>query len=144
VKNSKEFKKINIAGTVPALIDGEVAVTEVSAICKYLARVGPEGADLLGSSILEQAQVEQLLSYTFSQISPNIACIAHATFGFMMPFQDEYNDAFKSLKEQLKGINNRLAKGDRTWLVGDHCTVADIYLAGLLTSSFQTCLEQGF
>ena len=28
--------------------------------------------------------------------------------------------------------------------MGDQCTLADIYLAGLLTSMFQTCLDQGF
>ena len=83
-----------------------------------------------------------MLSYSYYQVKPGVSLIAHAMFGIMTPFQDEYNDAMKSLKEQIKGINTRL--NGKTWLVGTQCTLADIYLAGLLTSVFQTCLDAGF
>ena len=62
-------------------------ITETIAICKYLARVGPESAEgLMGSTPLEAARVEQMLAFGLSQIKPNISVIAHATFGILTPF----------------------------------------------------------
>jgi len=86
IKGSKDFKKVNVAGSLPLLVDGETAVADTMAICKYLARVGPDGADLLGGSVLEQTQVQQWLSLAFSQIAPNVSTAAHATFGILTPF----------------------------------------------------------
>ena len=40
--NSPEFRKINPMGKIPVLIDGDVVVTEVAAICAYLADRFPE------------------------------------------------------------------------------------------------------
>ena len=54
IKSSKDFKKVNAAGSLPLLVDGETAIAESVAICKYLARVGPDATDLLGGSVLEQ------------------------------------------------------------------------------------------
>ena len=61
--------------------------------------------------------------------------IAQATFGLMQPFHDEYMDAIKALKTLLGGLNKRLAAG-KAWLLGDQCTIADIYLAGVLIVPF--------
>ena len=61
----------------------------------------------------------------------------------MAPFHDEYMDAIKQLKSQLTALNKRFASG-QSWIMGDKCTVADIYLAGLLTVPFQVCLDMGF
>lgn len=36
------FRSINPMGGIPALVDGDVVVTEVSAICAYLADKYPE------------------------------------------------------------------------------------------------------
>ena len=71
-----------------------------------------------------------------------MSVIAHAVFGIMSPFQDEYNDAIKGLKDQLKGLDKRI--NGKSWLVGNQCTVADIYLVGLLSSAFQTCLDANY
>jgi len=32
-------------------------------------------------------------------MKPNVSVIAHATFGILTPYQDEFNDAIKSLKD---------------------------------------------
>ena len=85
-----------------------------------------------------------MLSYSLMQMKPNVSVIAHATFGILKPYQDDFNDAVKSLKEQLRVLNNGAFANGKQWLVGDHCTLADIYMAGLLTSPFQTCLDSGF
>ena len=76
-------------------------------------------------------------------MKPNVTMITSATFGCFAPFQDEFNEAIKVLKEQLKGLNTLFASG-KTWVVGNQCTIVDIYLAGLLTGPFQTTLDSGF
>ena len=86
IKSSKDFKKVNAAGTLPLLVDGETPISETIAICKYLARMGPDATDLLGGSVLEQVQVQQMISVAFSQISPLVSMAAHATFGILTPF----------------------------------------------------------
>lgn len=80
--------------------------------------------------------MQQMISVGFSQISPLVSMAAHATFGILTPYQDEYNDAVKQLKELLRGMNQRLSSGNRSWLVGEQCTLADIYLAGVLMTAF--------
>ena len=53
VKGSKDFKKVNIAGSLPLLVVGETGISDTIAICKYLARVGPEASNLLGATAME-------------------------------------------------------------------------------------------
>ena len=57
VKTSKDYKKANVAGSLPLLVVGEAGIGETIAICKYLAKVGPDASNLLGASIMEQTQV---------------------------------------------------------------------------------------
>src|SRR5690606_14047086 len=40
--SSPEYRQINPMGKIPTLVDGEVVVTEVAAICAYLADRYPE------------------------------------------------------------------------------------------------------
>ena len=68
MKASKEFKPKMAAttGSLPILETAEGAyISETIAICKYLARVGPDAAGLMGSSALEQVKVEQTLSFAY-------------------------------------------------------------------------------
>ena len=46
--------------------DEGVTIAESLAICKYLAKVGPDGAGLMGSTAMEKVKVEQWLSFAFS------------------------------------------------------------------------------
>lgn len=52
VKAAKDFKQRNVTGQLPLLEDGDATIAETIAICKYIARVGPEGAYLLGNGPL--------------------------------------------------------------------------------------------
>ena len=51
-------------------------------------------------------------------MKPNVTMITSATFGCFAPFQDEFNEAIKVLKEQLKGLNTLFASG-KSWVVGN-------------------------
>ena len=60
---------------------------------------------------MEKVKVEQWLSIAFSQVRPNVQVIADALFGLSQPYQDEFNDSLKALKDQLRLLNGKLAGG---------------------------------
>ena len=147
VTSSKEYKNKNITGSLPLLEtdeEGNPTIAESLAICKYLVQVGPNGAGLLGNTPMERVKVEQWLSFAFSQVRPNVQIVADTLFGLTKPYSDEFNDASKALKEQLRLLNGKLANNPGSWVVGDECTLADIYLAGTVAPAYQTCLDAGF
>ena len=87
--NDKAFKNKNVMGSLPLLEleDGATTIADPIAISKYLARVGAEASgDVMGATALEQAKVEQWLSYGRAQVQPVTKVIAEATFGQTTPF----------------------------------------------------------
>lgn len=65
-------------------------------------------------------------------------------FGQPMPvYQSAWNDANKELKNQVKLVNKALADG-KGFLVGGALSLADIFVAMVLTAPFQTVLDAGF
>ena len=56
---------------------------------------------------------------------------------------NDWNEAFKDLKNYGKIINTELIKGNG-WLVGGQLTFADIIVALVLSLPFQTVLDTGF
>ena len=55
--------------------------------------------------------------------------------------QEAYNDSLRSIKENLRAIEQSLT-GD--WLVGNKVTLADIFIIGTFNVVFQVNLDQGF
>ncbi len=103
-----KFLAVNPAGKVPVLmIDGR-PLTEVAGILYYLARTYPAAGLLPASDIEAEAQVISWMSYVASTIHPAIRQgVAEA--------RDLYAVADKRL-------------GDRTWILGDRYSIADIHL----------------
>ena len=67
-ENSKELKKKNPMGDQLPLLETDegVCIAESLAICKYLAKIGPDGAGLMGATAMQKVKVEQWLSFAFS------------------------------------------------------------------------------
>ena len=116
-------------------------IAETVAILKYLARQNPESG-LLGQSRLQQAQVEQWLAYANCHIGANVELIENTLFGYMETFQDEFNAATSDIKSQIKTLDTRLNGKD--WLVGERLTLADLYVAALLTTPYSLTLDAGY
>lgn len=55
IMGDKAFKAKNITGSLPLLEldDGTTAISDSIAICKYLARTGPDADGLMGRTTLE-------------------------------------------------------------------------------------------
>jgi len=125
------YLKLNPAGAVPTLVDGDFVLTQSAAILDYLAELNPE-AGLMGDTPRARAETRRWLGFCNSDV--------HRTFGlvFGAPYFSGGDEAIGKVLaakagEKLKGmftiLNNRL-KG-RDWLTGQR-SVADAYLFVML------------
>lgn len=119
-KNSKEFLAASPMGKVPAIVDGDVAMSESAAICIYVAdryaagKLAPATDDAsrgqyLYWTIYTPAVVEPAMSEKFSKVEPNRGRNGWGDFDSMI----------KVFDEALEG---------KQWILGDRFTAADVML----------------
>lgn len=120
--NRDELKTASPMGKVPAIMDGEVRMSESSAICLYLADKyasgmlapmidAPERGSYLYWMMYVPAVVEPAMSEKFSGIEPNKYSHGWGDFPTMIA----------TLEQGLEG---------KTWLMGDTFTAADVMVGG--------------
>ncbi|MDX1516148.1 MAG: glutathione S-transferase [Woeseiaceae bacterium] len=118
--DSAEFRTASPMGKVPALIDGETAMSESAAICLYLAdrygggRLAPavdaaERGRFLYWIMYTPAVVEPAMSEKFSGIEPNRGRSGWGDFDSMIATWEQ-------------GL------GDDDWIVGNQFSAADVML----------------
>lgn len=81
-KNVSDFRKINPMGKLPTLVDGEVVVTEVAAICAYLADKFPQKKLAPEVDSIERATYYRYLFIAGNTIEPALTLTA---FGIEHP-----------------------------------------------------------
>ena len=125
-----EFLAINPNGAVPAVVDGDLALSESNAILQY-------AADLSGSekhyprNLKQRADINRWLLWEASTWFPS--CYAYLVEYVVKPLLKTEHDETIIEKEapnwhRLAGIlDARLAKSK--WLAGDTVTIADIAVA---------------
>ncbi len=138
--HDKSYFAVNTLGTVPALVDGDVVMTESSAICHYLAaRYGPASLSVAA----DEADFGPFLDYlhhadatlTFPQTVALRFCVFEQARGLA-----EAGEAYgKWFGKRLAKIDARLA--DRAYLCAGRFTVADIAIAYALYLTRVTRLE---
>ena len=118
--DSDEFRAASPMGKVPALVDGDVRMSESAAICLYLAdryRSGvlapalddPSRGKFLYWLMYTPAVVEPAMSEKFSGTEPNRRSSGWGDFGLMIETLE-------------KGL------ADKAWILGDRFTAADVML----------------
>jgi glutathione S-transferase len=127
---SAEYLAVNPNGRIPALIDGEVRLFESMAINLYLTK--RYGGALYPATPADEARAWQWSVWGISEIEPlQMQIVVQKLF---TP-EDKRNPqvverALKGLQRPLRVLNAALA--GRDWLLGDHFTVADLNLAGVM------------
>ena len=127
---SAEYLAVNPNGRIPALIDGEVRLFESMAINLYLTK--RYGGALYPTTPADEASAWQWSVWGISEIEPlQMQIVVQKLF---TP-EDKRNPqvverALKGLQRPLRVLNAALA--GRDWLLGDHFTVADLNLAGVM------------
>lgn len=125
---SPEFLALNPAGKLPVLVDGDVVLTESSAIQLYLAEKCPE-AGLIPQDIAERAQMYRWIFFLVSEIEQPLWRVARNTVIYpedkRMPADvematDECKAMLAVLEKHMQG---------RDYLVGGRLSVADLNAA---------------
>jgi glutathione S-transferase len=117
-----EFLKINPAGKLPALVDGDSKIFEGAAICLYLAEKFPEAnlAPKIGAP--ERGRYLSLMVYSTSQLEP---AMADALLGVAHLAQRGWTD-FETARNVIEG-----ELGDGPYLFGDWFTAADVMIGSM-------------
>lgn len=121
-----EFLALNPLGSAPVFTDGDLCLTQSSAILQYLADKYPK-SQLLSQDLVERAQTLMWLGLINSDIHRHYGLL----FGAPMYAQHEscqkelQSNAVRRLKQFYTVINQQLA--DKDYLVGKR-SIADAYL----------------
>jgi glutathione S-transferase len=119
-RNTAEFLEASPMGKVPALVDGEVRMSESAAICLYIGdRYGP---GTLAPAIDDPARGKFLywLMYTPAVIEPSMS----EKFNGVEP--NRHRSGWGDFELMIKTLERGIA--DRSWILGDTFTAADVML----------------
>ena len=138
-----EFLKINPAGKLPVLIDGEVVLTESVAIVLYLAEKYLDKG-LVPTNLQQRAQLNRWLLFAATELEQPLWRIArHTTLypedrrlpGDVALAREDFEVMADVLEEHMNG---------RQFVVGDAATVADFVLAYTLDWANEVQLLDNF
>ncbi len=119
--DGKDFNSVTPKGYVPALeLDNGEVLTEAPALLQYIADLYPDAALAPRPGTLERARLQEWLNF--------IATELHKSFGQLFhPLSEETKlAALAQLQRRFPYVAAQLA--DRSYLLGEKFSVADIYL----------------
>lgn len=118
-----EYLRINPLGKVPTLRHGDTVVTEVAAICCYLADAFPEAglAPLPGDRLRGP-----YYRWLFFGAGPLEAATTNQALGVAVPAERKPMVGYGDLPDMLAVLEGALA--EREYLVGDRFSAADVYV----------------
>jgi glutathione S-transferase len=126
------YLAINPMGKVPALRHGDVVVTECAAICCYLADAFPD-AELAPPP--GERQRGPYYRWLFFAAGPLEAATTNQTLGVEVPTDKKGMVGYGSLAEVIATLEAALA--ERTYLVGDRFTAADLFVGSYIDWGMQ-------
>ncbi len=125
---SPEYLKLNPAGAVPVLVDGDWVLTQNAAILHYIAEKAPEAALDGGSDLRQRAEVNRWLSLANADIHPAF----HPIFGSTRYLEDAAIIARtqEHARQRLRGLYERVDAqlADNAWIAGGQRSIADTYI----------------
>lgn len=123
-----EFLALNPAGKLPVLVDGDVLLTESSAIPLYLAEKYPQKR-LIPSDLADRAQMYRWIFFLVTEIEQPLWRIALNTA--IYPEEDrvpaDIENATRDCKKMVAVFETHMA--DRDYVAGDRLSVADFNAA---------------
>lgn len=121
------YLDINPMGKVPALQHGDAVITEVAAICAYLADAFPQAK-------LAPPPVDRLRApyyrWMFFSAGPLEAAVSNKALGFVVPPGRERMMGYGTIERALNTLEGAVSRTE--YLVGDSFTAADVYVGAQL------------
>jgi glutathione S-transferase len=123
-----EFLRLNPAGKLPVLVDGDVVLTESVAIVLYLAAKYPERG-FLPKDVVTRAEVDRWLLFTVTELEQPLWRIARNSFVYpeAQRVAADLPNATREFKEMASVLEAHVR--GRAFVVGETVTVADFVLA---------------
>lgn len=128
---SAEFLAVNPMGKVPAIVHGGAVVTEVAAICAYLAETFPDGG-------LAPRSAEERASYyrwMFFAAGPLEAAVTNRVLGVVVPDEKRGFVGYGSYQSVLDALEGAVSAS--SFIAGDRFTAADVYVGSHLSWGLQ-------
>ena len=125
-----EYLAINPMGKVPAIRHGDAVVTEVAAICAYLADAFPDAG--LAPSLNDRARYYRWL---FFAAGPLESAVVNTALGFEVPADRQVMAGYGSLPTALDALESALT--DSEFVAGDSFTAADVYVGAQVSWGLQ-------
>ncbi|KYF50622.1 glutathione S-transferase [Sorangium cellulosum] len=119
---SPEFLKINPAGKLPALVDGDVRIFENAAICLYLAEKFPGARLAPAIGAPERGRYLSLMVYSTSQLEP-------AMGDRLMKVETQPQRGWTDFDTAMDIVEGELGEGP--YLFGDWFTAADVMIGSM-------------
>jgi glutathione S-transferase len=140
---SPAFLKINPAGKLPVLVDGDMVLTESIAIVLYLAEKYREKG-LIPADLQQRAQLMRWLLFTTTELEQPLWRIARHTR--LYPEEKRLPAELVLAREDFVAMARVLDEHmrDRQYVVGDAVTIADFVLAYTLDWATMVRLLDGF
>lgn len=134
-----EFLRLNPAGKLPVLVDGDLVVTESAAIVLYLAEKYPQ-KKLLPADLETRSQVYRWVMFTMTELEQPLWRIARHT-ALLPEAKRSAQDVALAREDftRMATVLDRHMEG-RAFIVGDAMTVADCVTAYVIDWADETDL----
>ncbi|GEL75492.1 glutathione S-transferase family protein [Myxococcus virescens] len=119
---SPEFLKINPAGKLPALVDGDTRLFECAAICLYLAEKFPDAQLAPKPGDKDWGRYLSLMVYSSSQLEPSMG-------DHLMKLPTGPARGWTDFETVLNVIEGELGQGP--YLFGERFTAADVMVGSM-------------
>lgn len=120
-----DYLSINPMGKLPALTDGDTVITELAAICTYLADKYPHKSLAPASDSVQRGVYYRWLFFACNVLEPammvKLGRLSEAQYGHV---------GFGKLEEAIAILEDTLAK--QPYLCGEEYTTADVYVGAML------------
>jgi glutathione S-transferase len=137
-----EFLRLNPAGKLPVLVDGDLVIPESAAIVLYLAEKDPQ-SKLLPADLEARAQVYRWVMFAMTELEQPLWRITRHTF-LLPPEKRLPQDAALAREDfaHMAAVLDRHMAG-RAFIVGDAITAADCVTAYLMDWANEQGLLEG-
>jgi glutathione S-transferase len=128
--NSPEYRAINPMGKVPTLVDGDAVVTEVAAICAYLADKFAEKGFAPPMNSAERARYYRYLFFPGTTLEPMFSVNQLGITDY-----EPQSVGWGDMERCMTTVESMTP--ETGWALGEHFTAADVVFGGTLDFSVQ-------
>jgi len=136
-----DFLKKSPMGKVPCLETSEGCITGSNAIARYVARIRGD-TELCGRSFFDSASVDSWVDFCAYELELGCITWVYPVFGFMPFSEAAQKTAEAQVTKALKHLEAHLT--DKTFLVGESVTLADIVIVSTLLYPMKLVLDKAF